>query len=56
MFRILNKNSQLSELEGDLEYVYKFLLLSFIIGFSVSLVVEWQIPILLARVRFPDGE
>ena len=25
-------------------------------GFSVSLVVEWQIPILLARVRFPDGE
>lgn len=23
---------------------------------SVSLVVEWQIPILLARVRFPDGE
>lgn len=26
------------------------------IGVSVSLVVEWQIPILLARVRFPDGE
>lgn len=27
-----------------------------LLGFSVSLVVEWQIPILLARVRFPDGE
>ena len=27
-----------------------------IVDFSVSLVVEWQIPILLARVRFPDGE
>lgn len=26
------------------------------IGFFVSLVVEWQIPILLARVRFPDEE
>lgn len=36
--------------------IYKEWTRLIVLGFFVSLVVEWQIPILLTRVRFPDEE
>ena len=38
-------------LEKQIIFMYQIML-----GFSVSLVVEWLIPIQLTRVRFPDEE